>query len=86
MMGGLHIEKAALCLNGVLLKNSGWVEMLSESGVFTRGRAESFLVASHITRSRYACQVTAAVLYFLLKRLMPKMKFETILTLMIGVI
>ena len=42
--------------------------MLSESGVFTRGRAESFLVASHITRSRYACQVTAAVLYFLLKK------------------
>ena len=66
LMGGLHIEKAALSLVGDLLRNSGWVEVISEAGVFTAGRADAFLVASHITRTRYAHQVTSATLYRLL--------------------
>ena len=52
MLGGLHIEKTALGLPGELLKDCGWVEMISESGVFTSGRAQSFLSVSHITRTQ----------------------------------
>lgn len=53
MMGGLHIEKAALIVAGNLLQDSGWIEALVEAKVTTQGRAESMLKASHITRTRY---------------------------------
>ena len=37
LMRGLHVEKAALTLPGDLLEGSGWVEALTEAGIFTSG-------------------------------------------------
>ena len=62
-MGGLHVEKAALTLPGDLLSESGWVEALTEAGIFISGIAESCITAAHIKRTRYAHEVTAVVLY-----------------------
>ena len=62
MLGGLHIEKALWTALGDLLDGSGWVESLIESGIATSGTAQSFLKASHITRTRHAHQVTALTL------------------------
>ena len=49
------------------MTNTGWTELVSTvSNVFTSGRADSFLHCTHITRSRYGHQVTAAALQILL--------------------
>ena len=63
MMGGLHIEMAALRMLGHWLDGSGWINLLVQSGVTTAGVAESFIHASHVKRTRYAHTVTAAALY-----------------------
>jgi len=62
MLGGLHIEMAALRMLGHLMAGSGWVECLTMANVTTAGVAESFLHASHVKRTRYAHTVTAAAL------------------------
>src|SRR6218665_1789141 len=63
MMGGLHIEMAALKMLGQWLDGSGWVQCLIKAGVATSGVAESFIHASHVKRTRYSHTVTAAALY-----------------------
>ncbi len=68
MFGGLHIEMAALKALGTLLNGSGWTAALGEAKVASPGTAESFLHASHVTRTRRAHQVTACSLYILLKK------------------
>ena len=65
MMGGLHIEMNILKLLGDWLRDSGWVTSLIQAEITTSGRAESMLSASHVTRTRYAHQVTAACLKLL---------------------
>ena len=67
MFGGLHIEMAVLRSAGTILRDSGWTSTLSEAGVASPGTAESFLVASSVTRTRQAHQVTACSLYKLMK-------------------
>ena len=62
MLGGLHVEKVLWYSVGDLLAFSGWTEALAEADVATSGTAESFLKASHITRTRHAHQVTALAL------------------------
>ena len=62
MLGGLHVEKALWYSVGDLLAFSGWTEALTEADVATSGTAESFLKASHITRTRHAHRVTALAL------------------------
>lgn len=57
MMGGMHIEKAAMDVLGDLLDGSGWTSALVQSSITTKGRADGMLSASHITRTRYAHQV-----------------------------
>ena len=59
MFGGLHIEKALWNALGSLLSGSGWTGALTEAGIVTSGTADSFLSASHITRTRHIHQVTA---------------------------
>jgi hypothetical protein len=66
LMGGLHIEMAALRIVGHWLDGSGWTHCLSQAGVATSGVAESFTYASHVKRTRHAHTVTA--LYVCLKR------------------
>lgn len=65
MMGGLHIEMAALKMVGHWLKNSGWDAAIVQADLTTSGRADAILKASHITRSRYAHQVSACALHIL---------------------
>ncbi|KAG0723068.1 hypothetical protein GWK47_043326 [Chionoecetes opilio] len=65
MFGGLHIEMASLKVLGDLLEGSGWTGALVQAGVATSGTADSFLKASHVTRTRRAHQVTASSLYVL---------------------
>ena len=59
MFGGLHIEMAAFQSNGSLLKGSGWTSALTEARVASSSTAESFLLASSVTRTRQAHQITA---------------------------
>ena len=68
MFGGLHIEMAALKTLGDLLEGSGWTGALVQARVATPGTADSFLKASHVTRTRCAHQVTASSLYLLLQK------------------
>jgi len=68
MMGGLHIEMASLKMLGKWLTSCGWSEIMYSAGVATQGIAESFLTASHVTRTRRAHQVTAASLHILKKK------------------
>ena len=68
MFGGLHIEMAALKVLGDLLDGSGWTSALTEAGIASSGTTDSFLKASHITKTRHAHQVTAASLYLLFKQ------------------
>lgn len=44
---------------GDLLDESGWATLLTESGIATPGRADSYIHASHLKRKRRANQVTA---------------------------
>ena len=67
-MGGLHIEMASFKMVGQWLNNSGWDGALVQADVTTRERADAFLKAAHITRSRYAHQVSACTLYILQRR------------------
>ena len=57
MMGPLHIEMAALKTIGDWLKGSGWCSALVEAEISSAGTAESFLHASHISKTRHAHQV-----------------------------
>ena len=68
MFGGLHIEMAALKTLGDWLDGSGWAQTLVRADITTPGTAESFLRASHVTRTRRAHQVTAAALHILQHR------------------
>ena len=54
MFRGLHIEMAALRSTGPILRDSGWTSTLSEAGAASSGSAQSFLVASSVTRTRQA--------------------------------
>ena len=68
MMGALHIEMTALIVIGDWLKDSGWESILVNANISRPGRVNAMLKASHVTRTRYAHQVTACVLYILQKR------------------
>ena len=68
MLGGLHIEMASFKALGNWLDGSGWTDVLVQAEVAKSGTADSFLKASHITRTRHAHQVTAATLFILQKQ------------------
>ncbi|CAB3996629.1 Hypothetical predicted protein [Paramuricea clavata] len=63
MLGGLHIEMALWSVLGDLLDGSGWTVALTEADVASSGVVDSFLKASHLTRTRHAHQVTALALH-----------------------
>lgn len=68
ILGGLHIEMASLKVICDWLEDSGWTEALVQANITSPGKAEAFLKASHIKRTRYAHEVTASSLYILLKK------------------
>ena len=65
MLGGLHIEMVVLSMLGKWLDGSGWSGALVEAGITTSGKAKALISASHVKRTRYAHQVTAAFLHIL---------------------
>ena len=68
MFGGFHTELAALKALGSWIEDSGWNSVLVQAGVTTPGTADSFLKASHVSRTRHAHQLTAAALYILMDK------------------
>ena len=65
MLGGLHIEMAALKILGDWLHDCGWENSLVQAQITMPGTADSFLRAAHIGCTRRAHHVTAAALYIL---------------------
>eukprot|EP00733_Pompholyxophrys_punicea_P000353 Pompholyxophrys_punicea_v1_NODE_93_length_3578_cov_92.823162.p5 type:complete len:103 gc:universal NODE_93_length_3578_cov_92.823162:2228-1920(-) len=62
MFGGLHIEMSLFSALGDVLDGSGWITALVAANIATEGVAQSFLSASHLTRTRHAHQVTLITL------------------------
>ena len=88
MLGGLHIETASFKALGNWLDGSGWTDVLVQAEVAKSGTADSFLKASHITRTRHAHQVTAAICSYYRNRHMMHMLKQLLLhhwNLMLGV-
>ena len=52
MLGGLHLEMALWNTLGDLLEGTGWTTAITEADIATSGVADSFLKASHLTRTR----------------------------------
>ena len=68
VLGGLHIEMTAWRTLGDLLDGSGWTRAITQANVASSGTADSFLKASHVSRTRHAHQVTACSLHILMCR------------------
>ncbi|CAG2214124.1 unnamed protein product [Mytilus edulis] len=68
LFGDLHIEIAALRTIGDWLDNSGWTSALSQANIASSGTADSFLRASHVSRTQHAHEVTARALYIIMQR------------------
>ena len=68
VLGGLHIEMAALKAVGNWLNGSGWTSAIVQANVASAGKADAFLKASHMSRTRHAHQITACALFILMKR------------------
>ena len=67
MMGSLHIEMAGLKMLGNWLEDIGWCSALTEANIASPGVAQSFIYASHVSRTRSAHQVTACALNVLME-------------------
>ena len=52
---------------GDWLQGSGWTEALVQAKISSPGKADSFLKATHVNRTRLAHRVTASALYILQK-------------------
>lgn len=63
MLGGLHIEMAMWNTFGDYLEGSGWTTALTQANVASSGTADSFLNASHLTRTRHGHQVSLLALH-----------------------
>ena len=63
VLGGLHIKMAAWRALGDILEGSGWTCAITRANVASSGTAESFLKASHVSRTRHAHQVSACSLH-----------------------
>ena len=53
-MGALHIQMALLNTIGDWLEGSGWLGVFNKVKISTHGRVDSFLLRSHVKRTRYA--------------------------------
>ena len=67
-LGAMHTEKMLWSVSGDWLDGSGWVSAITNSGVATSGKAQSFIGVHHICRTRYIHQVSVAALYSLLTK------------------
>lgn len=65
MMGGLHLEMVLRNTMGDVLECCGWISSLTEAEVASNSTDDSMLKATHLTRTRYAHQVTLLALLIL---------------------
>ena len=65
MLGGLQIEQAAYKELGKWLEGSGWMNVITIVDIATAGLADAFIKVTHLTRTTYVHQVTAAALYLI---------------------
>ena len=63
IMGPIHIEMAALKTLGDWLQDSGWCSALVEAEIASSRISQSFIKASHISRTKSAHQVITLVSY-----------------------
>ena len=68
-----HLKQKPL---GDWLEESGWCNLLTDVEIDSAGKAVSFLNGSHVTRTRYAHQVTAATLQILMTKTYEKHSTE----------
>ena len=57
VLGGLHIGMYVLRLLGDWREECGWDSALAQASITTAGKANAFLKASHVTRTRYALKL-----------------------------
>ena len=67
-LGGMHVEMTAFRLLGNLLDSGGWTTAIINSGVAAGGTADSLLAVSHLGKTKYAHEATAAALFVLMDR------------------
>ena len=67
-VGGLHIEMTAWRTLEDLLDGSDLMSAITQANVASSGTVDSFLKASHVSRTRHAHQVTACSLHILMCR------------------
>ena len=67
MLGGLHREMALWNTLGDVLEGSGWAAALTQADVTSCGTADTYLKATHLTRTRHAHRVTLLTLHQLRK-------------------
>ena len=68
-----HLKQKPL---GDWLEELGWCNLLTDMEIASAGKAESFLNASHVMRTRYAHQVTVATLHILMIKAYEKHSLE----------
>ena len=68
MHGPLHVSFYFVCMQvlGDWLEDSGWISALVQADIASTGTADSFIRASHVTKTRHAHQVTAASIHTVL--------------------
>ena len=66
MFGCLHVEMTALKTIGKWLEGSGWTCALVQANVASPGTGDSFLKATHVSRTKHVHQVTASTLNILM--------------------
>ena len=66
-LGAMHTEKMLWGVSGDWLDGSGWTTALTNSGISSSGKAQSFISVHHC-RTRYIHQVSVAALYMLMMK------------------
>ena len=67
-LGAMHTEKMLWGVSGDWLDGSCWITALTNSGISTSGKAQSFISVHHICRTRYMHHVSIAALYMLMRK------------------
>ena len=67
-LGVMHTEKMLCSVSGDWLDGSGWSTALTNSGISTSGKAQTFIGLHHICRSHYMYEVSVAALYMFMKK------------------
>jgi len=67
VFGSLHIEQKFMRVIGQWLEHNGWKGVLVQTGIYTESKVDACIKVSHIKKTAYLLQVTAASLGILLE-------------------